>query len=92
MGKLGFKATKPLAKRRARQRAEGLAQAARSAKETAVIYGPRVAYALGLIEVLKRRPTTPFFVAGVVIGASAMYFLDAGRGRERRRRVAQPAG
>ena len=89
VGKLGFKATKPLAKRRARQRVEGLGQAARGAKETAVVYGPRVAYALGLVELPKRRPTMPFFVVGVVTGASAMYFLDIGRGGERRRRVAQ---
>jgi hypothetical protein len=89
VGKVGFKATKPLAKRRARQRVEDLGQAARSARETAVVYGPRVAYALGLVEVPKRKPMTPFFVAGIVIGASAMYFLDTGRGGERRRRVAQ---
>jgi hypothetical protein len=92
VGKLGFKVTKPLAKRRARQRVEGLRQAARSAKGTAVMYGPRVAYALGLVELPKRRSTTPFFVAGVVTGASTMYFLDPGRGGERRRRVAQLAG
>lgn len=91
-GKLTFKASKPLLKRRARQRAQQLGDAAKTAGEALAVYGPRAAYELGLADPPKPRRTTPRVALGVVIGASAMYFLEPGHGKEHREKVAQLVG
>jgi hypothetical protein len=86
---LGLKAAKPVAKRRLRKRAAQLGDAARAVGETLVVYGPPVAYELGLAEPPKSKRTAPRVAAGAVIGATAMYFLEPEHGHEHREKVAQ---
>ncbi len=88
-GKAGLKASKPLMKRSARQRVEQLDRASRRVGEALTVYGPKVAYDLGLAERPKPKRTAPRVAAGVVIGASAMYLLEPGNGKEHRKQVAQ---
>lgn len=87
--KLGVKVRAPLVKRRARRRADRLGKAARRVGEVVVEYGPTAAYELGLVQAPKEKRTAPRVAAGVVIGASAVYFLEPEQGPERRRKVAQ---
>jgi hypothetical protein len=87
--KLGVKASRPLLKRRARQRADQLLDVSRKVGQALTVYGPQTAYELGLAEPPKPKRTAPRLAAGIVIGASAVYFLEPGQGREHRERVAQ---
>lgn len=87
--KLGFKAAKPLASRRVQKRAQQIGNTARAVGETLVTYGPQAAYELGLLEPPKPKRTAPRVAAGIVIGASAMYFLEPEHGSEHRKKVAQ---
>jgi hypothetical protein len=91
-GKLGFKVTKPLLKRRARKRVEQVGEVVRTAGEVLAVYGPQAAYELGLAEPPKPKRTAPRVAAGVIIGASAVYFLEPEHGREHRKKVAQLVG
>jgi hypothetical protein len=91
-GKAGLKASKPLLKRRARQRVDQLDKASRTLGEALAVYAPRAAYDLGLAEPPKPKRTAPRVVAGAVIGASAMYFLEPGHGKEHREKVGQLVG
>jgi hypothetical protein len=92
-GKAGIKAGTPLLKRqarhRARQRVEQLDRASRTLGEALAVHGPRVAYELGLAEPPKPKRTAPRIAAGVAIGASAMYLLEPGHGKEHRDKVAR---
>ncbi len=90
--RLGIKASKPVAKRRMRRRAEQFSEAAKVIGETLVTYGPPAAYGLGLAEPPKPKRTAPRVAAGVVIGASAVYFLEPEHGKEHREKVAQLVG
>ena len=87
--KFAAKARKPLVKRRARRRADRLGKAARKFGEVVVEYGPTAAYELGLAEPPKEKRTAPRVVAGIVIGATAVYFLEPEQGPERRKKVAE---
>jgi hypothetical protein len=87
LAKLTFRASKPLLKRRARQRAEQLADAARTLATVLAIYGPLVGQELGLVEAPKPRRRALSVATGVVIGASAVYFLEPQHGRERREQL-----
>lgn len=87
LARLTFRAGKPLLKRRARQSAEQLADAARTVVTILAIYGPLVGQELGLVEAPKPKRTAPYVAAGVVIGASAVYFLEPRYGRERRQQL-----
>jgi hypothetical protein len=92
IGKIGFRVGKPLTKRRVRkgvQNVQRLGSAARSFGESLVTYGPQAAYELGLVEPPKPKRTAPRVAAGIVIGASAVYFLEPEHGREHREKVAQ---
>ena len=89
LSKVTLKAGSPLVKRRVRRRAEQLGDAARVIGETLVTYGPPAAYELGLAEPPKPKRTAPRVAAGIVIGASAVYFLEPEHGREHREKVAQ---
>ncbi len=88
VAKLGLKTGTLFAKRRARGRVERIGEAVRSAGETLVTYGPQAAQELGLVETPKPKRTAPRVAAGMVIGASAMYFLEPGHGKEHRDKVA----
>lgn len=90
--KAGLTASKPLLKRRARRSVKQLDQASRALGEALAVHGPRMAYDLGLAEAPKPKRTTPRVAAGVLIGASAVYFLEPGLGREHRAKVAQLVG
>jgi hypothetical protein len=87
--KAGLKASKPLLKRRARDRAEQFDRASRTLGEALSVYAPKAAYDLGLAEPPKPKRTARRVAAGMVIGASAMYFLEPGHGKEHREKVAQ---
>ena len=93
---LALKAGKLVAKRRARQQAKRIGETARTVGETArgvgeivAAYGVPAAYLLGLIEQPTPKRTAPRVAAGVVIGASAVYFLEPEHGREHREKVAE---
>lgn len=87
--KTGLKASKPLLKRQGRQRVEQLDRASRSLGTALTVSAPKAAYDLGLAKPPKPKRTTPRVVVGVVIGASAMYFLEPGHGKAHREKVAQ---
>ncbi|MBV8989804.1 MAG: YtxH domain-containing protein [Solirubrobacterales bacterium] len=94
--KLAFRAGKPVAKRKARQRVAPITDAAQRVGEAAGLayamiatYGPDAARQLGLIEPPpKPKRTAPRVVAGAVIGGTAVYFLDPDSGEQRRKKVA----
>jgi hypothetical protein len=88
-GKAGLRASTPALRRRARQRAKQLDRASRTLGEALAVYAPKAAYDLGLAEPPKAKRTAPRVAAGVVIGASAMYFLEPEHGKEHREKVAQ---
>lgn len=88
-GRAGLKASKPLLKRGARKRVEQLDRASRTLGEALAVHAPRAAYDLGLAEPPKSKRTAPRIIVGVLIGASAVYFLEPGHGKEHREKVAQ---
>ena len=88
-GEAGLKLLGPVLRWRVRQRVRQLEHASRVLGEVLVVHGPTVAYELGLAEPPKRKRTAPRVGAGVAIGAGAMYFLEPGRGREHREKIAQ---
>ena len=83
-----YKAAKPIAKRRMRRKVQRAGDTARVIGETLATHGPEAARELGLVERPKEKRTAPRVVAGVVIGASAVYFLEPEHGKKRRERVA----
>jgi hypothetical protein len=88
-GRAGMMVGKPCLKRRARRRVEQLDRASRTLGEALAVHAPRVAYELGLAEPPKPKHAAPWVAAGVAIGASAMYLLEPGHGKEHRDRVAE---
>jgi hypothetical protein len=89
VGKAGLKASRFLVRRRARRRVHQLQRASGTVGELLAVQAPRVAYDLGLAEPPKPKRPAPRVAAGVVLGASAVYFLQPEHGKERRERVAQ---
>jgi hypothetical protein len=89
IAKLGVKAGKPFAKRRARQNAQKVGDAVRTVATTLAVYGPEAARELGLVDAPKPKRTAPRVAAGVVIGAGAMYLLEPEHGREHREQLAK---
>lgn len=85
--KLGLAVGKPYARHQARQRVDQLGDAVKTAGEVVSTYGPQIARELGLVEQPKPKRTAPRVAAGVVIGASAMYLLEPGHGREHREQL-----
>jgi hypothetical protein len=83
VAKAGFKAGKPLVKRRARQRVDQLDHASRAVTQVLAAYAPRVAQELGLAEPPKPKRTAPRVAVGVLIGASAMYVFEHSRAEAR---------
>ncbi len=75
LAKAAFRAGKPIAKRKVRRRAQRIGSTARTAGEWVVVVGPIAAEALGLVEPPRRRHPTRRVVVGVVLGATAMYYL-----------------
>ena len=61
--------------RKTRGQIERVVTAGRTVGEIVVIYGPMTAEVLGLVEPPKPKRRAPAFVAGVVIGAGAVYVL-----------------
>jgi hypothetical protein len=87
--KAGLAASKPLIRQQVRGRVEHLDRVAHTLGEVLTVYAPKLAYDLGLAKPPRPKRTAPPVAAGVVIGASAMYFLDPGCGKEHRQKVAQ---
>jgi hypothetical protein len=90
--KIGLNASKPVVKRRMRQRGEQVLEATRTLGEVLTVYGPQAAYELGLAEPPKPKRTAPRVAAGMVIGAGAMYFLEPEQGRKHRQKVIELVG
>jgi hypothetical protein len=91
--KVGLGYRKALAKRRARQRAERVGEAARTVSEVLLVKAPDAARELGLVERPTPKRTAPRVAVGVLIGAGAMYLLEPGsHGREHREKVAALVG
>jgi hypothetical protein len=82
-GKPVVKAGKPALKRKTRKR---LDEATDSLALTLAAYAPRAARQLGL-QAPKRKRSTPRVLAGVAIGAAAMYLFEPEHGREHRDRL-----
>jgi hypothetical protein len=76
--KAAFRVGKPVAKRKVRRHGERIGNTARTARDLVIVVGPIAAEALGLVEPPKRRHTTRHVILGVVIGATAMYYLRRG--------------
>jgi hypothetical protein len=75
IAKMAFRVGKPVAKRKLRGHVKGVGTTARTAREYVVVYGTIAAQALGFVEPPKPKHTTRRVVLGVVIGATAMYYL-----------------
>lgn len=73
--KLAFKVAKPMVKRRVLARADEFVDTAQTVGQILVIYGPMVAYELGLAERPKPKRTAPRVAVGIAIGAAATYVL-----------------
>jgi hypothetical protein len=91
-GRLGVKAAGPLLVRRARRRMPRFDDATRALGYALAVRGPLLAYELGLAEPPKRARSAPRVAAGALLGASAVYFLEPGRGAANRGRVARLVG
>ena len=74
--RFGFKLSKPVAKRKARERVEPALVVVRTVGPLVAEYGPPLAEQFGLIEKPKPKRTAPRVLVGVVIGAGAMYVLS----------------
>lgn len=88
-GARALKATKPYVKDRARRSADQIGEASRELGDTLTAYAARAAHELGLAEAPKRKRKTPRIVAGMVISAGAVYFLEPKQGPKHRKKVAQ---
>lgn len=79
----GAKATwfvgKKVAKRKAKKHARHYRDSARTAWSAMRIYGPMAAEALGWVEHPKPRRRSPAFLAGIAVGAGAMYAVGRSR-------------
>jgi hypothetical protein len=67
---------KVIVRRKARGQIERLVAAGRTVGALAVVYGPMTAEVFGLVEPPKPKRRAPAFVAGVAIGAGAVYVLS----------------
>jgi hypothetical protein len=85
--KLGLKASKPYANHLARRGADQIVEASRALGEAMAVHATRAVYELGLAKPPKR--TAPRVAAGMVIGATAVYFLEPESGRKHRKKVAK---
>ena len=83
----GFRMGGAMAKRQARRRVEDLRRAARIMGEMTSVYGPEAAQLMGWVEPPKPKRTAPRVMMGIVIGATAMYFLEPGAGKEHRQKA-----
>jgi hypothetical protein len=75
LGKMAFRVGKPVAQHKVRRRVERIGATAKAAGEWVVVVGPVAAQALGLVQPPKRTHTARRVALGVVIGATAMYYL-----------------
>jgi hypothetical protein len=73
--KLGWHVGKFIVKRKARAHVGRLSDAGQTVNSFALVYGPMMAEVFGLFEPPKRKRRAPAFVAGLVIGAGAVYGL-----------------
>jgi hypothetical protein len=74
--RFGFRLSKPLVKRKARQRVAPALVVVRTVGPLVAEYGPPLAEQFGLIEKPKEKRTAPRVLVGVAIGAGAMYVLS----------------
>jgi hypothetical protein len=75
LGKMAFRVGKPVAQHKVRRRVQRIGTTARALGEWVVVVGPVAAEALGLVPPPKRTHTAGRVILGVVIGATAMYYL-----------------
>jgi hypothetical protein len=73
--KAGWVLGKFVVRRKARGRLERLAEIGETAATAAIVYGPMAAELIGWYEPPKPRRRLPALVAGITIGAGAMYLL-----------------
>jgi hypothetical protein len=74
--KLGWSVGKVVIRRKARAQIETIVAAGRTVGALAVVYGPMTAEVFGLVEPARPKRRAPAFVAGVAIGAGAVYVLN----------------
>jgi hypothetical protein len=87
--KLGWKFAKPRLKRTTRRKAERFGDVLGT---TLTVYGPQAARQLGLAEPPKPKRTAPRIVLGILIGATAVYFLEPEHGAQHREQVLKLVG
>jgi hypothetical protein len=88
--RLGFSVTKRVARRKTRRRLKRYRDVAQAVGPVLATYGPQAAQSLGLVEQPTSKPRRrPALAAGVVIGASTVYFLEPGAGRGHRQQLAR---
>ncbi len=81
-----------IGKRRTRRQARRLGNTARAVGTTLALYAPQAARELGLFQAPKQSRRAPFVAAGVVLGATAVYFLEPAQGRQHRQQIRQLVG
>jgi hypothetical protein len=80
VAKAGWVLGKFVIKRKARGRLDRLSEIGQTAASAVIVYGPMAAEVLRLYEPPKPRQRLPVFVAGISIGAGAMYSLGRNKG------------
>jgi hypothetical protein len=74
--KPGWQIGKVVVRRKVRAEIGRVAATGRTVALLAIVYGPMAAEVFGLVEAPKPKRRAPAFVAGILIGAGALYALD----------------
>jgi type VI protein secretion system component VasF len=95
IARLGLTAGKKRMTRKGRRQLDQMADALTTVAALTSTYAPRAAQAaqeLGLVQAPKPKRTAPRLLAGALLGATAMFLLEPGHGREHRRQVQRLLG
>ena len=95
IARAGVRVGKQRLSRKSRKQLEQLGETLGTVAGVASDYLPQAVLAaqeLGLIEAPKTKRTRPRLLAGIALGAAAMFLLEPGHGREHRRQVQRLLG